>query len=162
MSVQQTYLVCRIQGVFRTYAANKEPVCRAQTLFWYANLKCGILISNIYELKSNRTDLLGSNKWNISNKHNSKCHLQLYRVSFKNEFCSQTLFYTNCNNYWPSLICKIQLFKAFRITGSSGSVDGICWKIIKQTVHFGNLTCVILTSTLLKFVADFSNLSAGW
>ena len=37
----------------------------------------------------------------------------------------------------------IQLFKAFRITGSSGSVDGICWKIIKQTVHFVHLTCVL-------------------
>jgi len=29
-------------------------------------------------------------------------------------------------------------------------------------MHFVNLTCVILTSTLLKFVTDFSKLSAGW
>jgi len=29
-------------------------------------------------------------------------------------------------------------------------------------MHFANLTCVILTSTLLKFVTGFSKLSAGW
>jgi len=34
-------------------------------------------------------------------------------------------------------------------------------KKIKQSMHFVNLTCVILTSTLLKFVTDFSKLSAG-
>jgi len=56
---------------------------------------------------------------------------------------------------------QIQLFKAFRITGSSGSVDGICWKIIKQYVHFVHLTCVLLTSTLLKFVTDFSKVCAS-
>ena len=37
----------------------------------------------------------------------------------------------------------VQLFKAFGITGSFGSVDGICWNIIKQSVHFVHLICVL-------------------
>ena len=44
------------------------------------------------------------------------------------------------------------------VTGQSTEIVKI---IIKQSMHFVNLTCIILTSTLLKFVTDFSKLSAG-
>jgi len=37
----------------------------------------------------------------------------------------------------------VQLFKAFRIIGSSVSVGGICKNIIKQSMHIVNLTCVL-------------------
>ena len=34
----------------------------------------------------------------------------------------------------------VQLFKVFRITGSSGSLDEMCLKIIKQAIYLDNLT----------------------